>query len=476
MRRFQRQRASERLRQPQPLLRSRLPSGRGATEQPNVTGDGEAALSPTFWLALVLTGVVTGLLGAGLMALLFHVEHAAFGYRSTDFESGVEAASALHRVVTLLIAGAFGGVAWYLLRRYTPGKKSEIDDVLWSRSGELSVRRSMGTSVISEIVIGMGASLGREAAPKTMGGLSGGLLGRWFGLSSAQQRLLIGCGGGAGLACVYNVPLGGAIFTAEILCGSVSVATMLPALACCGIATVTAWVYLPNQATYLDVPGYHVSAALLVWALLAGPLIGLAAAGYIRGIGWLSHHRLTGTASLFAPLVAFGALGLVGIGYPQLFGNGKDMAHDVFLGEGTLGLLLLLALLKPAVTALCLASGASGGLFTPVLSTGAVLGGGLGLLWSHAWPGTPVGAYAMVGAAAMIGCAMQAPVTGLALALELSHSGFALMPPMIVAALLATAVVRYIDGYSIYSARLPAQSPGAVTGSTAGCSVTARRS
>ena len=454
-----REKASERLRQPQPFLRTRLPSGRGAMEQPNVTGDGEAALSPMFWLALVLTGVATGLLGAALMALLFHVQSAAFGYHRGDFESGVEAASALRRVTSLLIAGVFGGVAWYLLRRYTPGKKSEIDDVLWSQSGELSVRRSTGTSIVSEIVIGMGVSLGREAAPKTMGGLSGGLLGRWFGLSGAQQRLLIACGGGAGLAAVYNVPLGGAFFTAEILLGSVSVATMLPALACCGIATVTAWVYLPNRATYLDVPGYHVSAALLVWALLAGPLIGLGAAAYIRLIGWLSHHRLTGPMSLFAPLVAFGALGVIGIGYPQLFGNGKDMAHDVFLGGGTIGFLLVLAVLKPAVTALCLASGASGGLFTPVMSTGAVLGGGLGLLWTHLWPGTPVGAYAMVGAAAMIGCAMQAPITGLALVLELTHSGFGLMSPMIIATVIATAVVRYLDGYSIYSARLPALRP-----------------
>lgn len=431
-------------------------------EQPNVTGDGEAALSPMFWLALVLTGVATGLLGAGLMALLFHVEHAAFGYSSGDLESGVKDASALRRVTSLLIAGAFGGVAWCLLRRYTPGKRSEIDDVLWSRSGELSVRRSAGTSVISEIVIGLGASLGREAAPKTMGGLSGGLLGQWFGLSDAQQRLLIACGGGAGLACVYNVPLGGAFFTAEILCGSVSVATMLPALACCGIATVTAWVYLPDRATYLDVPAYSVSPRLLVWALLAAPLIGLGAAAYIRGIGWLSHHRLTGAASLFAPLVAFGALGTIGIAYPQLFGNGKDMASEVFLGGGTVGLLLVLAVLKPAVTALCLASGASGGLFTPVLSTGAVLGGGLGLLWSQLWPGTPVGAYAMVGAAAMIGCAMQAPIAGLALVLELTHSGFGLMTPMIVATVISTGMVRHIDGYSIYSARLPARQNEAV--------------
>lgn len=421
-----------------------------------MTGDGEAALSPRFWLALVVTGVATGLLGAALMALLFHVEYAAFGYSAGDFESGVKAASALRRVTSLLIAGVFGGAAWFVLRRYTPGKKAEIDDVLWTRSGELSAGRSWGTSVISEIVIGMGASLGREAAPKLMGGVSGGLLGRWFGLSAAQRRLLIACGGGAGLGCVYNAPLAGAFFTAEILIGSVSVATILPALACSSIATMTAWVYLPNRATYLDVPDYHLRVALLVWALLAGPLIGLGAAAYIRAIGWLSHHRLTGIASLFAPLVAFGLLGVIGIAYPQLFGNGQDMAHDVFLGRGALALLLALAVLKPAVTALCLAGGASGGLFTPVMSTGAVLGGGLGLLWSHLWPGTPVGAYAMIGAAAMIGCAIQAPITGLALVPELTHSGFGLMPAMILATVVSTAVVRFVDGYSIYSARLPA--------------------
>jgi len=73
------------------------------------------------------------------------------------------------------------------------------------------------------------------------------------------------------------------------------------------------------------------------------------------------------------------------------------------------GLLLALFILKPLVTALCLGSGASGGLFTPVISTGAVLGGALGLLWSYAWPGSPVGAYVMIGAAAMIGAAMQPP-------------------------------------------------------------------
>jgi H+/Cl- antiporter ClcA len=89
--------------------------------------------------------------------------------------------------------------------------------------------------------------------------------------------------------------------------------------------------------------------------------------------------------------------------------NGKDMAHDAFLGIGSLSLLLALSALKPPVTALCLGSGASGGLFTPTLSAGAVLGGATGIAWSLARPGSPAGAYALA---------------GLALTLELTHGGF----------------------------------------------------
>ena len=108
-------------------------------------------------------------------------------------------------------------------------------------------------------------------------------------------------------------------------------------------------------------------------------------------------------------MAAFGILGLIGSACPQLFGNGKDMASDAFIGTAGLAVLLPLAALKPLVTALCLGSGASGGLFTPTLSTGAVLGGAAGIAWSLAWPGSPAGAYAVVGAAAMLGAAMQAP-------------------------------------------------------------------
>ena len=139
----------------------------------------------------------------------------------------------------------------------------------------LSFRRSLGTSVISEVVIGMGASIGRENAPKLLGGASASVLAGWARLSAAQRRLLMACGGGAGLAAVYNVPLGGALFTAEIMLGAITVPVVLPALACSAIATATGWLYLPDHATYLDVPAYRFTVPLLAWSLLAGPLIGL---------------------------------------------------------------------------------------------------------------------------------------------------------------------------------------------------------
>jgi chloride channel protein, CIC family len=446
-----------RVRVPPPLIRSRLPSGRGATEQPNATGDGAAALTPVFWVMVAATGVAAGLFGDLMMLILFSVQHLAFGYRSGSLVAAVSRASDVRRIVVLLAAGAFGGAAWYLLRRLTPGERTEIDDVVWGEGERLSFRRSLGTSVISEIVIGMGASLGRENAPKLMGGASASLLAGWARLSPAQRRLLMACGGGAGLAAVYNVPLGGALFTAEIMMGTITLSVALPALACSGIATATAWLYLPRHATYLGVPSYQFTVPLLVWALLAGPLIGLVASGYIRLIGWVTHHAVTGRAAVFAPVAAFGILGLIGFAYPQLFGNGRDMADEAFLGTAGLAVLLTLAALKPLVTALCLGSGASGGLFTPTLSTGAVLGGAAGIMWSLAWPGSPAGAYAIVGAAAMLGAAMQAPLTGLALMLELTSGGFGIMIPMVAATVTATMVARQVDGYSIYTARLRAR-------------------
>ena len=221
------------MRRPQPLLKQRMPSGRGAMEQPNITSHGAGVLTPRFWVMVVLTGIAAGLLGALMMADL--VQRAVRGVRLPRRQPAARRGAGIRGAAgcaSLLIAGVFGGVAWFLLRRYTKGEPSEIDEAVWNGDGRLSFRRCLGTSVISEVVIGMGASIGREAAPKLLGGASGSVLAGWGGLSAQQRRLLVACGGGAGLAAVYNVPLAGALFTAEILIGSITLPVMLPAIAC----------------------------------------------------------------------------------------------------------------------------------------------------------------------------------------------------------------------------------------------------
>jgi chloride channel protein, CIC family len=452
---------SERLRVPPPMIKRRIASGRGAMEQPNVTDDGVTRLTPQFWVAIALTGVATGLFGDLLMWILAEFERAGFHYHSGSFQDAVAAVSSSRRIVVLLIGSAVGAVSWYSIRRYLKDEKSDIDDAIWNGDGELSPRRSLLTSIVSEVVIGLGASIGREAAPKLMGGASGSVISRWFNLSPQQKRLLVACGGGAGLACVYNVPLGGAIFTAEVLYGSFALPVVMPALVTSLIATVVAWLYLPTGATYGDIPSYRFSGSLMVWSLVAGVVIGLLAVFYVRLIGWASHFRAKGAHIFWVMPIAFAILGVIGLKYPQLFGNGKDMAHEAFLGIGGIGLLLALFALKPLVTAMILGSGAAGGVFTPFLATGALFGAAFGAIWIHMWPGTPVGAFAIVGAAAMIGASMQAPLAGLVLVLELTHSAFSLAIPMMAATAIATFIVRQIDGYSIYSARLPGREDAA---------------
>ena len=74
-------------------------------EQPNVTHDGDARLTPKFWLAVVLTGIAAGLFGDLLMWILSLSERVAFDYHSGSYQAAVARASDAHRVISLVVAG-----------------------------------------------------------------------------------------------------------------------------------------------------------------------------------------------------------------------------------------------------------------------------------------------------------------------------------------------------------------------------------
>jgi H+/Cl- antiporter ClcA len=171
-------------------------------------------------------------------------------------------------------------------------------------------------------------------------------------------------------------------------------------------------------------------------------------------IAWADRNKPKGWRRLLAPALALGLLGVVSIWLPQLLGNGKDIIQLALVGEVAPTLLLLLLLLKPAATLLCLGSGAPGGLFTPTLALGALLGGVLGYAWSLLWPGVPPGLFAVVGAAAVLAATTQGPISAMVLMMELTGRDRSFIVPLLLAVATATLVARTIEPRSIYDARL----------------------
>ena len=381
--------------------------------------------------AAVATGVAAGIAGIGLSLLLHLVQHLAFGYTEETFLTGVEQATATRRVLALTIGGLIVGTGWWALRRSARTVPS-VEQVLADPGRALPSVLVTVDAALQIVAVGAGASLGREGAPRQVGAILGHLLATRMGLTAAQRRTIVACGAGSGLAAVYNVPLGGALFTLEILLSSAALSDVVPALLSSAVATATTWPILSNRPTYA-VPTVAMHPALLVWALLIGPFAGAVGLGFVRLIAVARTWTPTGWRLAASIPVTFTVVGAVAIAYPQLLGNGKGPAQLAF--DGTLSLLVLgiLVALKPLATAVCLAGGASGGLLTPALATGAMFGALAGGAWSLLWPGAAIAAYAIVAAAAVLATTQKAPLCAIVLVLEFTHTGLELAVPTLLA-------------------------------------------
>ena len=116
-------------------------------------------------------------------------------------------ASPLRHVALLLAAGLFTAAGQWLLTRLTSGNGIDITAAIWFEAGRLPALRTIGSAVLSIVIVGMGASLGREGGPKQAGAVFGNLISSLEKLSDEQRRLMVAIGAGAGMAAVYSVPL-----------------------------------------------------------------------------------------------------------------------------------------------------------------------------------------------------------------------------------------------------------------------------
>ena len=406
-----------------------------------------------FWIAVLLTGAATGLGAAGLTRLLELVQRLAWSGSPTDILDAALHASVGRHLMVLIGAGLVTGAGQLILRKVSSANGIDTTAAIWFHAGRMPAIRTLGSALLSVIIVGMGVSLGREGAPKQAGAVFANLFSDWGKLSDEQRRLLVACGSGAGMGAAYGVPLGGALFSLEVMRGVLALRFVLPALFASLVATAVSWLFLPDAPTY-HIPSFSNSASANLWALIAGPVAGLVSVGYVRMVSWADRHRPQGWWRLVAPIVGLGLLGVVSIWFPQLLGNGKDISQLAFAGQVAPALLLTIFVLKPAMVVLCMSSGAPGGLFTPSLTVGAMLGGVLGYAWSFLWPGVPPGLFALLGAGAVLAATTQGPISSVVLLMELTGHDRSFILPLLIAACSATLVARSIETRSIYDARL----------------------
>lgn len=406
-----------------------------------------------FWLAVCLIGVSTGLAAAALTRLLELVQRIVWHGSGTNILDAASHAGAMRHILVLLAAGALTGIGQFLLKQLSSGNGIDTTAAIWFYAGRMPALRTLGSAVLSIFAVGMGASMGREGAPKQAGAVFANLFSDAEHLSDEQRRLLVACGAGAGMGAAYGVPLGGALFALEVMRGKLALRFVLPALLASLIATGISWLALPNAPTY-NIPSFPLSASVVVWVILAAPIFAFGSILYVRLVRWADKGKPRGWQRFIAPTLVLALLGLVSIRFPQLLGNGKDLSQLLFTGQVEILLVLALLLLKPLATIFCMRSGVPGGLFTPSLTFGALLGAALGHAWSFLWPGVPPGYFALLGAGATISATTQGPISAVVLVMELTGRDRSFVLPLILIAALSALISRSVEPRSIYDARL----------------------
>jgi chloride channel protein, CIC family len=418
---------------------------------------------PSGFAVLVLaTGVLAGLAALGLLALLRLLQ--AHVWPGPTFASAVANASPRRRVLALVSAGVLTTLVRLVYR--TPGGASGVVAAVWQRGGVLALGETLARSLLSIVDVGLGAALGREGALKEMAAALASRLALLSRVSLGHRRLLVACGAAAGMAAAYNVPLGGALFGLEVLLEGIDLKLVTAMIVCCATATNVSRSLWRDEPTYV-IPAYALGGPVtLLRSIVFGLFVGVVAALLLKALRWFTtiEQRNSRLVPLM-PLLALGALGIASIWLPQLLGNGYDVANAALHRQLPITLLWTLPLFRFVATATGRAASVPGGLFTPMLSIGALVGGLFGEAAHHVWPTAAPGADALLGMGALLAGASQAPISSVVLVGELS-ADYRIILPLACACGAATLVSRQLERGTIYRPRAPLRPR--VTATTAG--------
>ena len=362
----------------------------------------------------------------------------------------------------ILLVPTLGGLVIGLAVRYLmPGQRPHgVADVIEASAlhgGRMSLTTGVKAAVLSAGSIGVGASVGREGPVVHLGASLGAWVAKRLHLGRALSRTLLGCGVAAAVAASFNAPIAGTFFALEVVVGHYALSAFAPIV----IAAVTGTIV--TRMAYGNYPAFIVPddwAIASFWEFPAFALLGVVSA--IAAIAFM--RAIFFTADTFARLpvpswchpMAGGLLvGLIALVFPEVLGVGYESTDAALSASYPAWLLIALIVAKTAATAISIGSGFSGGVFSPSLFIGAMVGGAFGVVATSAFPELSSGysAYTLVGMGAVAGAVLGAPISTTLMMFELTNDTTFLIALMIATAL-ASLITQRTVGRSFFTWQL----------------------
>lgn len=405
----------------------------------------------------VAIGAAAAYAAIGFRWLISVIQWIAFDEHTEKLWTAASKLPWWHLILVPTVGGLIVGVMvrWGMSAR-RPQAVADVIEAAQLRGGKMSLSEGLKATVISAMSIGSGASVGREGPAVLLGAAIASGFGKWMKMSPGILLTLVGCGVGSAIAASFNAPIAGALFALEVVIGHYRLRAFAPVV----IASVTGTVI--SRAFYGDYPAFikPVYDIASFWELPAFALLGvvcaIAAMVFMTLIIYGTRYagRIPGPVWL-RPAYAGLLVGLIALVFPQVLGVGYEATDTALKGGFGLWILLALAIAKTIATAISLAGGFGGGVFSPSLVIGALVGGAFGIAATTVFPELSSGkeAYTLVGMGACAAAVLGAPISTILIVFELTGD-YAITIAVMVAVVIATLITQTFLGRSFFSWQL----------------------
>lgn len=329
--------------------------------------------------------------------------------------------------------------------------------------------------ITSALTVGFGGSVGLEGPSVSTGGAIGSNLGQLLKLNQKQINVLIGMGGAAALASIFQAPITGVIFSMEVFMIDISMTALIPIIISAFVAILTSYFFLGKAFEYTIIISESFLPSNTLYYVVLGVVVGLMSA-YFMKVYFSVDKRFKKIESPWVRyLLASLSLGALIFIFPSLYGEGyetinaalhgnvseifKDTLFERFSGTPwvVFVVILLIILAKSFATSLTFAAGGVGGTFAPALFIGATTGMLFAMTVNYLGIGNlEIGKFALVGMSGLIAAMLHAPLTGIFLIAEITN-GYTLMVPLMIVSALSLAVNRMFFKESIYTYSIAAK-------------------